>query len=486
VWQQQCFNASALRTSDGKIVEILSPGDPNTDGGPDFLNARIRVGEVTYYGDVELHRDARSWAEHHHEADSHYNRIILHVVLTAESIPPQVRTKSGRAVPLLVLHPFLDETLLGTLSTSLFADQGTEGRPIRCRDVNDTVPVEAMLTWIEKLAWERIELKVRRFEERLKQLIDEERQPVREPHPQYFGNPDEIPVPHKSYTRIDFAARKHWEQLLYEGIMEGLGFSKNRTPFLALAQSVRLEVLRQQGLTDTEAMMGILFGAAGLLPSTRTLADPEARKYVRTLRKRWSTFRPTYKGRILNGADWLFFRLRPANFPTARLAAFCFLLPTLFGKDTLKILVAAFKNADPPRRIIRNLCSVFSFEPDEFWQCHYHFEERTTAPAVRLGHSKQLDLIINVLLPVVMLYARVFNDQDLRSNAREVLSRVPGSQRNAFIRKMERELIKGKTKTHYALQEQGLMQLYRFYCSPGRCTECAVGERVPWLNNPNS
>ena len=90
IWEQQRFTSTDLHTSDGRKVEILFPGLPNSDAGPDFMNAHIRVGKTIYAGDVELHRDAGEWESHMHSADPHYNRIILHVVLTADHLrrPP--------------------------------------------------------------------------------------------------------------------------------------------------------------------------------------------------------------------------------------------------------------------------------------------------------------------------------------------------------------------------------------------------------------
>ncbi len=102
--------------------------------------------------------------------------------------------------------------------------------------------------------------------ERLKQLIDEQQTTLREPYPRYYGNPDDIPAPQNEYTRKDYASRALWDQVLYEGIVEGMGYAKNRVPFRALSHNLRLEMLRQCTITDSQTMMALLFGAAGLLP----------------------------------------------------------------------------------------------------------------------------------------------------------------------------------------------------------------------------
>lgn len=479
IWQQQKFATSSIRTSDGRPVTIVSPGVPNHDGGPDFANARIRIGSVTYIGDVELHQSSADWLGHRHESDPHYNRVILHVVISAEKIGPAIQTASHRPVPLLVLHPFLDETLHTTLDATVLDGESARGRPIRCYASNDRVSVETMMSWIGQLACERIELKVRRFEERLKQLSDERNAVVREPYPRYYGNPEEIPLPKKEYTKKDLSAKVLWEQLLYEGIMEALGYSKNRRPFIALAQSMRLDMLRRYPLTDIQTMMALLFGAAGLLPSSRLLEEKESRAYIRPLRRRWKNLKPLFRGAVLHEADWLFFRLRPSNFPTARLAAFCTMLPSLFGQESFRDLISMFSDTTiSPQKCIHSLHLLFHIEPDEFWRHHVHFRRRKKGSGFTFGAARTNDILVNVITPIVMLYARVFNRQSIRTAVREVLIRIPASQGNSNTRKMEQELLKDKGCLDSAFAQQGAIQLLTLYCLPERCLECPIGHEA--------
>ena len=377
IWQRPRFNTGDLHTADGKKVDILFPGMPNTDGGPDFTNARVRIGNITFHGDVELHQDAEEWESHLHHADQHYNRVILHVVLTERPPSRPSRTASKRLLPLLVLHPYLDDTLRATWMKAISDERNERRKTIACYAFNDDVPADLMERWIERLAHERMEMKIRRFEERLKQLIDEQKLVIREPYPRYYGNPDEIPPPTKEYTRRDFANKALWEQLLYEAIMEGLGYSKNTEPFLELAELMRLSSLRQHGLSDTISVMALLFGVAGLIPSERAVADNEARLYVRTLQRRWKTLRSSYRGRVLQAGDWLFFRLRPSNFPTARLASICFLMPWFFAEDGFRRLISIFKNGTLSTTQRIEACRrIFKFDPDEFWRHHYRFDQK--------------------------------------------------------------------------------------------------------------
>lgn len=492
IWQEQAFTKDRLATAEGKPVRILSPGTTNTDGGPDFLNAKISIGNILYHGDVELHVDANEWLLHRHDADPHYNKVILHVVLTTTHLSPPARTASRRAIPLLVLHPFLDERFHRAWEKALLDESTDAAHALACAPVNDDVPLSAVNTWLERLARERIELKMRRFEERLKQLADEARHVVREPYPRYYGDPAEIPVPKKEYSKKDFTDKVLWEQLVYEGVMEALGYSKNSLPFLQLARSLPLKVLRTQSLDDTQSIMALLFGTAGLLPASTSVREPESRAYVVQLQTRWKALRSLVKGETLNAGDWLFFRLRPSNFPTARLAAACFLLPALFGNESLRSLIRIFKMELGTKERLRRLHGMFAFEPDDFWKRHYHFlsrpartpkqkveaEEEGKSHAVALGVARINDILINTIIPIVLLYARHFNDGVLRSHARQLLSAIPPTQRNAVTDIVQHQLLKTKGVLSSSVHHQGALQLYRFYCSHVRCAECAIGRQL--------
>jgi len=254
---------------------------------------------------------------------------------------------------------------------------------------------------------------------------------------------------------------------------------------------MRLNFLRNHSLDDAPTMMALLFGAAGLLPSSTAIQQKESRAYVAGLRGRWKQLRPTFKGEALNEADWLFFRLRPSNFPTARLAAMCFLLPKLFGNESFRKLIGIFKSETlTSKERINRLHELFLFTQDEFWQHHYRFkatskkqsnktedEENSSSGKARtvLGTARINDIIINTLIPVVLLYARQFNDNASRKSARLLFTQLSATQDNNVTVIVQQQLVKDKASINSSLLQQGTIQLYRFYCSHVRCMECAIG-----------
>lgn len=475
-----------MKSLAGERIEILDIGTPNRDAGPDFRDARIRIGSTLYKGDVEVHHNLADWQKHCHSGDPKYNRVILHVVLRWHPRVPLLKppkTHSGREVPTLVLEPFLTEPIRIVWQRAILDERRERTQTIPCYERNDDVNSSIIHSWVEKLAIERIELKIRKFEERLKEIVDEHRLVVKEPYPRYYDDPSELPPPVKGYTQKDFSRKIFWEQLLYEGMMEGLGYSKNQEPFLRLARNLTLEFVHEHQGGDGSRILNIqamLFGAAGLLTPQRPIGDAEARKYLASLRKAWSVIRKKYRKEILHRADWQFFRLRPPNFPTVRLAAMSFLLQKFAGRSLLREIVQVLKSTSTQQKEkLDELQSLFSVEADGFWAEHFTFERKSHRPAKKLlGAERIEDIILNAVIPIVLLYARIFKDSAVRTAAMRLYQHFPAAASNSIVKTMQAQLLKKRVPLNSACFQQGTIQLYKFYCVEARCAECEVGKIV--------
>src|SRR5258707_1379198 len=97
LWKNQQFQPLSLTTADGRTIEVLSPGKPNRNGGPDFRDASIRIGGTLFRGDVELHQHAEEWTTHLHQEDPKYNSVILHVVFDSRHARKLPSTESRRS-----------------------------------------------------------------------------------------------------------------------------------------------------------------------------------------------------------------------------------------------------------------------------------------------------------------------------------------------------------------------------------------------------
>jgi hypothetical protein len=343
---------------------------------------------------------------------------------------------------------------------------------------------------VEKLAVERMELKVRRFEERLKELINEHKMHVKESPPRYddipFGiNPEDLPPPSQTFALSDVRSSLLWNQMLYEGIMEALGYSKNQAPFLKLARSTRLDILQdyvdeRTASDQIHRIEALLFGAGGLLRAPRATDDTESKKYLATLRQQWKQFRVRYHHECLHESEWQFFRLRPENFPTIRLAGAARLIPTIIEQNLLRVIIQNIKSdGQSSGEKYRSLASLFVVSADSFWVDHYLFGEKAKHPVGTLiGKQRIGDIIVNVLLPICFLYARIFRDKAVRQEAIALFKHCPAPTDNTVVRTMDQLLIKGKFLHYSAMDQQGMLQLYKSYCIDERCEECAVGKSL--------
>jgi hypothetical protein len=478
IWSKQYLKPE-LQTLDGRSIKVIDVGQFNPDAGPDFRNSKVKIGTTTFAGDVEIHRTVFDWIQHQHQEDPKYNSVILHVVLEADGNIPPTLSNSGRQIHVLVLGKFLAESIHTIWQKAILDERTQKSQTIRCYERNKKISAEIIEHWLDKLAVERLEIKLRRFEERLKQLAQEQKMAIYERQQRYNDKnlkyEEEIPSPSMELSQKDISQKEFWEQIMYEGIMEGLGYSKNREPFLRLAKNLTLKQIKEWGLLNEDMLEAVLFGTAGLLPKSSEMADREAISYARKLMKQWKEFRMNYHGELLHKADWQFFPTRPTNFPTLRLAAARSIIESFISNDLFRKLIQTLKDSTHLKKKEIDVVSLFTFKTDEFWKKHYNFCEPAEKQVCALGISRIHDIIINTLLPISLLYARVFKDKSVREGAIELYQKLPTSEINSITRFMEKQFSKNQLSANSASKQQAVIQLYNYYCSENRCSECDLG-----------
>ena len=122
----------------------------------------------------------------------------------------------------------------------------------------------------------------------------------------------------------------------------------------------------------------------------------------------------------------------------------------------------------------QELLRIFSIELQYFWKYHYNFDNKTTESVTALGTQRIQDIIINAVLPIALLYARIFKEKQVREGALSVYSALSPSENNSIIRMMEKQLLKGRLPIRDVSRQQAIIQLYKYYCSEKRCSECIV------------
>ncbi|OON70145.1 DUF2851 family protein [Hymenobacter sp. CRA2] len=425
VWQHQYFDKTNLQTEDGQPILVLKPGFRNADAGPDFLGARLIIGEVEWNGAVEIHLRASDWQRHQHQTDKKYDQVILHVV---HSFDAPVQRTNGSEVPALALQPRLAPTLLQAYHSLMSV---ADVAPLPCAGALPTVPELTRLMMTERALLERVEQKAAA---------------VQELH---------------EHTGHD------WETTAWQVLAAGFGFKKNTEPLTRLAQALPLPVLRRHR-HDQRQTEALLFGQAGLLPPVA--AAPDA--YCADLRQEYDFLAHKYSllSAALQPHEWNFLRLRPANFPTVRLAQLAALVhaqPRLFQPLL-----------DAPD--VATLEKMLLVPVGEYWQRHY----RPGVPADKvpgLGRSSAHLLISNVVVPLRVAYAQSVGEQEGVEAAVELLAQLPREQ-NSVLAPYEALQFRHRT----AADSQGLLALQRGYCQPRRCLHCAIGSRILQRNVPLS
>ena len=480
IWSKQLFDRSRLVTSNGRAVRILHTGILHRGSGPDFRNAAVEIDGTIYRGDIEFHRTFDDWKIHGHHSDPAYNAVVLHVVMHGK--PQRTTTMSGRDIPAVILEPFL-LTPLQSLSDQLTREEfSNRNFDMRCFSRNDEIHPDLMNEWIRIVYRQRLEEKVRRFHERLCDIIITQERIIGEPHPPYndVTDPNDIPLPDSNIDNSLFRLKLPWEQLLYEEVMDGLGYSNNRTPMKKLAENISLiHLLRFEAELSPVQLQSILFKASGLLPEISHLSDQDSKIFVHQLHTAWNELRRKIPLFPLHQTEWSFSPTRPSNFPTIRIAAAGMVLHTLLYRSLFKsiITIAGGKYSSPESKI-GHLVNLFETPDDSFWNYHYSFTEATHRRHALLGESRTLDILVNTIIPFICLYATIFGKRDLTEHCVNIAVELPALEDNLALRQMNKLLVKGKMKIDFAYQQQGLIQLHKSYCAKERCRECEIGKAV--------
>lgn len=423
---------------------------------------------MLYSGSVEIHRDASDWAGHRHHEAARYNCVILHVALFARRTARPATTNSGRPVPVLLLGRHLDAIPQVRRAAWLGRIPPGTDRALPCSGVNELIAPGLLQEWLTRLGTERLEKKSLRWGRRLSALLDEACDPVGARTGAIADRPP------SRYARGDFVSPFFWDQVLYEALMEGLGYAKNRQAFRILAQTAPLASLRRIGLENTPNVLAVLFGASRLLPDPAVLEDPLAQRYAADLRDRWRILSYAFPSSPLHASDWQFFRLRPSNFPTSRIAAFAYALPVIFRagfRGYLDILHSG-QSVDHAARRLRSTLTV---RARGFWRYRAGFDEPAVGGGSAIGRARATELIINAILPLGLQFADTFGDAGLRTAVRTMLTEWSIAPAHRILAQMRADLFRGRVAANSPLLYQGAIELYGEYCSRLRCRECLVG-----------
>ncbi len=372
IWKHDLFVNNKLKTVDGKTIEIIYTGQPNSDSGPDFFNARIKIDETVWAGNIEIHQKSSHWYQHKHDTDPAYNNVILHVV---ELHDKQVKVNEHELPTLEISYPV---EILENYEQLLMSEKW-----IACEDKLAEVDPFLLRFWFSSLMIERLESKT------------------------------------NDILKILEQNKNNWNETFYQLLARNFGMKTNAFPFELLAKSLPLNILSKHKY-DLFQIEALLFGQAGLLNET-LLGDD----YFLSLRKEYSYL---YKKYGLSGIEshlWKFMRLRPINFPTIRIAQLAMLI-----HHSTALFSRILETED-----LDKLNTLFNVSASEYWNNHYRFNKISEENRQKnLGKIVFNNLLINTIAPLLFVYGDQHLDQGMKDRALFLLEKLE-PESNQIIRK---------------------------------------------------
>ena len=412
VWQYKLFSFDKLRTTNKHKIEVFKSGNLNTNTGPDFFNAQLKIDNQIWAGNVEMHLKSSDWYLHKHEEDANYDAVILHVVWEHDA---EVFMKNNESLPTLELKNFVDKNVFSNYQSLFFS----QNKWILCEDEITNTDQFLLKNWQERLYFERLEQKSIMIKELLKDAND------------------------------------NFEAVLFQLITKNFGLKVNGDSFLQLAKSFDFSTLRKVRLEEHQ-LTALFFGQAGFL------GENLQEEYHILLKKEYEYLKHKFKLNPIPKGQFQFFRMRPQNFPTirlAQLASLFFMHQNLFSK-----LISISKKED--------FYKLFSIDVAEFWKTHYTFETESKKSAKKLTKSFVDLLLINTIIPLKFVYLQ--NRGEVKEDDILKLINQISSEKNNVISNFSNLKIDAKN----AFESQALLQLKNNYCAKKRCLQCAIGNNL--------
>lgn len=363
------FDTSNLQTTDYEPIQILHVGTHNFNSGPDFFNAKIKIGNTVWAGNVELHLKSSDWLLHKHQHDAAYENIILHVVYSDDK---QLFHHSGKAIKTLILAPHIKKEVIQNYGA--FKEHSNH---IACEKSLTKVPTPIINSYLESMVVKRLEHKAKHIESSL------------------------------------LENNQHWEQSFYLQLAANFGFKVNQVPFELLARNTPLSVIAKHkgNLTQIEAL---LYGQAGLLD------DAFSKSYPTMLQNEYLFLKKKYQLIGMDKHVWKFSKMRPVNFPTIRIAQFA----TLIHQSTH--LFSKIIEANEPTQIMQ----LFKVSASDYWNTHYTFQHQTATLYKNIGATSINNIMINTVVPFIFLYGKQYANESKCELALALLEKIKAEKNN--------------------------------------------------------
>lgn len=423
-WKHRILPEGELRTADGESIEIVDTGLLNTDAGPDFFNARLRIGGRLWAGNVEIHIRRNDWYAHGHDRDAAYDNVILHVVDAQSNGPADadsaIRTREGRILPEVKIS--VPEEIRANYRELLSEDSYPP-----CYKIIPNVTPLSMHSWMAALQTERLKQKTEAIAERV------------------------------------FMLKGDWEHAYFITLARSYGFGSNSDALEQWARNMPMTSVahHRDNLFQIES---IFFGQAGMLNIAavreRLQLETAADEYFQRLQSEYGYLKHKFQMTDKYAPQWKYMRMRPQNFPTIRIAQ---LARLYYERRTSLSQLIECDTIDKLRKMFH--CGV-----SDYWQTHYTFGHESQPSAKQLSAASISLLMINCAIPMIFAYGRQTGSEALCNRALDLLESLP-PENNTITRMWKQVGLESRS----AGDTQALIQLKKQYCDRKDCLQCRIG-----------
>ncbi|MCR5696441.1 MAG: DUF2851 family protein [Marinilabiliaceae bacterium] len=412
VWQYKLFYTNNLRTTSGDEVDIINVGILNTDAGPDFFNAQVRIGNITWAGNIEIHNSSDDWYAHHHDSDAAYNNVILHVV--GKSSGRAIKDSNGRVVPEMVLK--YPEQI-----DNRYAHWSNASGYVRCSGYLPNMQKITRDGFLDRLLFERMEI----LNERVETLLTE-----------FNGD---------------------WAQTLFCLLARSMGFVVNAEAMLSMARRTPVNIMLKHA--EPIQREALLLGQAGML-STQA-AQEEQNEHLRLLQREYEFLRIKFNLTPVDVSIWKQLRLRPSNMPAIRISQLAAIIGAIGSNFESSLLSMDAKT----------ITNTLNVSASEYFDNHFIIGKTSGSKTTKhLGKQARQLIIINTVVPYLFAYHHRYGNTDELYNTINMLKSIP-TESNSRLDIFANYGLKAENEG----EAQALLHLYKDYCQSHRCLQCRFG-----------
>lgn len=411
LWLHKQFDITQLFTTKKEKIEILNFGQYLQNSGPDFFNAQLIIETQKWAGNIEIHVNSSDWYLHNHELDKEYDNVILHVVWNHDT---EIYRKNKSEIPVLELKNYISEETLKRINALLQTKNW-----INCENSLDEVSEFTWLSWKESLFFERLEEKTNQIQE--------------------------------IFTELN----QDWEAVCFAVLVKNFGLNINGEAFLKLGLSIPFSIIRKESHTQ-ENLEALFFGFGGFL------SDEFQDEYPKKLQSIWNYQKTKYKITENPELKFQFYKLRPNNFPTIRLAQLAALYYNT--QNVFEQLINV--------KSIRDIKEIFKIQVSNYWRNHYNFDRETEKNLSGISIKFIELLLINSVIPLQFVFNKYKGNDSFEDIIQ--LSQEIKSEKNTIIARFQDLNVKSEN----AFDSQALLQLKKQYCEKQACLKCRIGIEI--------